>query len=113
MEQNRPHTALHSTSRVAGPAQRPGINEVHGAAVPSPGAGVSPGEVVVVAMGPVAAAVAIPERDGPCISCQNHRQSPKDRGDGQNVHDLLPRKGLVDQLRAALVDPRLWRIPPK
>ena len=71
---NSSHTALHSTSRVAGPAQRPGIHEVHWAAVRGPGAGVSPGEVVVVAMGPVAAAVAIAERDGPRISCPNHGQ---------------------------------------
>ena len=44
----------------------------------------------------IATAVAIAERDGPHISC------PKPRavswgGDGQVVHNLLPRKGLVDQ----------------
>ena len=30
-------TTLHSISQVAGPAQRPGIHEVHGAAIPCPG----------------------------------------------------------------------------
>ena len=67
---NRSHTALYSTSGVAGPAQRPGIHEVHWAAVPSPAARVSAGEVVVVAMGTVPAAVAVAERYGPRISCQ-------------------------------------------
>ena len=58
-------------------------------------------------MGAVAAAVAIAERDSTLITGPNHRQPPQDGGDGQDVNDLLPRKGLVDQLRAALGDPRL------
>ena len=49
--------------------------------------------------------VTIAERDGPRVSSPNHRQSPEDGGDWQNIHNLLPRKGLVDQFGAALVDP--------
>ena len=62
-----------------GPAQRPqrqGIDKVHEAAVPNSGAGVSFCKVVVVAMGTIAAAMKIAERDGPRISGQNHGQSP-------------------------------------
>ena len=80
-----------------GPAQRPGIDKVHGTAVPSPGAGVSSCKVLVAAMGAIATAVATAERDGPRISGQSHRQSPEDGGDGQNIHNLFPRKGLVDK----------------
>jgi len=42
---------VHWSSRVAGPAKRPGIHKVHGAPVPSSGTRVSPGEVVVLPMG--------------------------------------------------------------
>ena len=54
-------------------------------------------------MGAVAAAVAIAERDSTRITGPNHRQPPQDGGDGQDVNDLLPRKGLVDQLEPHLV----------
>ena len=54
-------------------------------------------KVLVVAMSFIATAVAIAERDGPCIAGPNHRQSSEDGGDGQDVHNLLPRKGLIDQ----------------
>ena len=53
MSNNRSHTALHSTSRVAGPAQRPGIHEL-GNTSPAPLA-----TGTVVATGTVAAAVAV------------------------------------------------------
>ena len=87
----------HGLREAAGPAQRPGIDKVHGTAVSSPCAGVSFCKVLVVAMGSIAAAVAIAERYGPCIAGPNHRQSSEDGGDGQDVHNLLPRKGLIDQ----------------
>jgi hypothetical protein len=93
-------------SRITGPAQRPGIDKVHGTAVSSPCAGVSFRKVLVVAMGSIATAVAIAKRDGPCITGQklapNHRQSSEDGGDGQDAHNLLPWKGLIDQFWAAL-----------
>ena len=38
-------------------------------------------------------------RDGARITSQNHKQPPHDWGIGQDVNDLLLRKGLVDQLR--------------
>jgi hypothetical protein len=98
-----------SSSRIAGPAQRPGIYKIHGTAVRSPGTGVSLCKVVVVTMGAIATSVAIAERNGPRISSPNHWQSPQDGGYGQNVHNLLPRKCLVDQFRATLGDPRLWQ----
>ena len=79
----------------------------HGTAVPSSGAGVSFCKVVVVAMGAITTTFAIAERDGPRISGPNHGQSLEDGGDGQNVHNLLHRKGLVGQFWAALGDPRL------
>ena len=62
-------------------------------------------------MGAVAAAVAIAERDSTRITGPNHRQPPQDGGDGQDVNNLLPRKGLVDQLRSAFGDPRLCSPP--
>ena len=74
------------TSPAAG--QRPGIDKVHGTAVPRSGAGVSICKVVVVAMGAISTAISIAERDGPRISCPNHGQSPQDGGDGQNVDNL-------------------------
>ena len=77
-------------------------------AVSSPCAGVSSGEVIVVAMGSIATAVAIAERDCSSVSSPNNRQSSENGGDGQNVYNLLPRKGLIDQVWAALGDPRLW-----
>ena len=101
------HTMLHSSSRVAGPAERPGIHKVHGAPVRSSSTRVSPGEVVVVPMGAVAASVPIVERNGPRISSPNHRQPSQDWGDGQNVDDLFSRQGFIYQLGAALGDPRL------
>ena len=70
MSNHRSHTALRSTSGVARPAQRPGIHEVHQAAVHSPAARISAGEVVVVAMGTVVADVAVAEQYGPSISCK-------------------------------------------
>ena len=70
------HTALHSTSVVAGPAKGSGIHYVHLAAVFRPPAGVSTGEVVVVGKSTGAAASAIAKRDGPSISSQNHHQPP-------------------------------------
>ena len=42
---------------------------------------------LVVAMGAIATAVAIAERDGPRISRLKHWQSPEDGSDGQNVHN--------------------------
>ena len=61
--------------------------------------------VVVVTMCAISTAVTIAERDDPRVSSPNHRQSPEDRGDWQNIRNLLPRKGLVDQFGAALGDP--------
>ena len=63
---------------VAGPIQRPRIHKVHGTAVPCPSKGVSFGEGMVIVMGPVAASIAIAERDGASIISQNHRQPPQD-----------------------------------
>ena len=83
------------TSPAAG--QRPGIDKVHGTAVPSPGTGVSTCNVVIVSMGAISTAVAVAEWDGPSVSCQNYRQSPEDIGDWQNIHSFLPLKGLVDE----------------
>ena len=60
-------------------------------------AGVSFCKVMVAAICALATAIAIAERDGPRISGPNHGQSPEDGGDGQNIHSLLPRKGLVVQ----------------
>ena len=88
---------LFLTSRVTGPAQSPGIDKVHGTAVSSPRSGICPCKIMVVTMGAIATALALAVRDGPCISCQNYGQSPKDRSDGQHVHDLFPWQGLVDQ----------------
>jgi hypothetical protein len=36
--------------------------------------------------------------------------SPEDEGDGQNIYNLLPQKGHIDQFQAALgdLDPQLW-----
>ena len=48
-------------------------------------------------MGAIATAIAIAERGWSCISGPNHGQYPQDGGDGQNVHNLPPGKGLVDQ----------------
>jgi len=98
---------VHWSSRVAGPAKRPGIHKVHGAPVPSSGTRVSPGEVVVLPMGAVAAPVPIAERNGPSISSPNHRQQSQDWGDGQIVDDLFSRQAFIYQLGAALGDPRL------
>ena len=78
-----------------GPVQHPGIHEVHRAVVSSPSARISAEEVVVVAMGTVATATVIAERDGPCISSPNHRQPPEDGGDEQSVYHLLPPAGSV------------------
>ena len=86
---------LHSASRVAGPAQRPRIHKVHGAAIAGSSSGVSPGEGVIIAMGAVAAAIAIAERDGTSITCPHYRQPPKDGGDGHNINNLLLRKSLA------------------
>ena len=55
MSNNRSHYALHSTLGAAGPTQRPEIHGVHLEAVSSPAAQVNAGEVMVVAMGAVAA----------------------------------------------------------
>ena len=54
-------------------------------------------------MGPVAASMAIAERDGAHITIQNRRQPPKDWGNEQDVNNLLPTKG-----RATLRDLRLY-----
>ena len=78
-----------------GPAQHPGIHEVHRAVVSSPSAWISAEEVVVVAMGAVATATVIAERDGPCISSPNHRQPPEDGGDEKYVYYLLSQAGSV------------------
>ena len=83
--------SLHSTSRVAGPSQCPGIHEVHRAAVSRSRAGVSPSKVMVIAMGSISAAVAITERDGTRIPSPDHRQPPKERCDGKNVYNFLSR----------------------
>ena len=53
MNDNRSHNALHSTSGVAGSAKRPGIHEVHRAAVSNPSARVSAGEAVIGEMEPL------------------------------------------------------------
>ena len=95
-------------SWISGPAQRPGIDKVHGTAIPCSRSGVSLCKVVVVTMGTIATAVAIAEGDGPRISCKNHGQSSEDGGYGQNVQNLFPRKGLVYQFWAALGNPRFW-----
>ena len=76
-----------------GPTQRPRIHKVHGAAVPCPSNGICFGEGIIIVMGPIAASMAIAERDGVCIASPNHRQ-PQDRGNGQDKNNLLPRKGL-------------------
>jgi hypothetical protein len=52
---------------------------------------------MVEAMSSVGTAIAIAEQYGSSISSPNNRQSPEDGGDGQNIYNLLPRKGLVDQ----------------
>jgi hypothetical protein len=52
---------------------------------------------MVEAMSSVGTANAIAEEYGSSISSQNHRQSPEDGGDGQNMYNLLPLKGPVDQ----------------
>ena len=59
-------------------------------------------------MGAIVTAVAIDERDGPRICGLNHGQSPEDGSDGQNVHNLIPWKDLVDQFWTTFGDPRLW-----
>ena len=99
---------FYSISQVTGPAQCPGIDKVHGATVCSPGPGVSSGEIMVEAMSSVGTAIAIAERYGSSISSPNHRQSPEDGGDGQNIYNLLLQMGLIDQFWAALGDPQLW-----
>ena len=69
---------FHSASQVAGPAQRPRIHKVHGAAIAGSSSAVSTGEGVVIAMGAVAAAIAIAEQDGTSITCPHYRQPLKD-----------------------------------
>ena len=58
-------------------------------------------------MGAIAASITIAERDGARITGQKHRQPHQDGGNGQVVNNLLPRKGLVDQLQSSFGDPRL------
>ena len=87
---------IYSISLVTGP-QCPGIDKVHGATVCSPGPGVSSGEIMVKAMSSLGTDIAIAELYGSSISSPNHRQSPEDRGDGQNIYNLLSLKGLLDQ----------------
>ena len=53
------------------------------------------------------ASIAISERDGALITHPNHRQPHQDWGNGQDVNNLFPRQGLIDQLQATLGDPRL------
>jgi hypothetical protein len=59
--------------------------------------GVSSGEIMVEAMSSVETASKIAEGYGSSISSQNHRQSPEDGGDGQNIYKLVPWKGFIDQ----------------
>ena len=56
-------------------------------------------------MGTVAAAAPIAGLNSPLISSPDNRQPPEDGYGGQNVHNFLSLKGLVDELRAALDDP--------
>ena len=94
-------------SQVPRPAQRPRVDEVHGAAVTSPSTRVCAGEILVVTVRSVAKSVAVFERDGACVACKDNWQPSQDRGSGNYVDNLLPRKGLIDQPRAALSNPRL------
>ena len=109
---------VHWSSRVAGPAERPGIHKVHG--LPSPAPTLESALVRLwsyrwAASGAVAAPVPIAERNGPSISSPNHRDRQPSQdwgpiwGDGQNVDDLFSRQGFIYQLGAvwALGDPRL------
>ena len=89
-----PHNIFHSTSAIAGPAQRTGINEVLRAAVFSTPARVSAGEVVVVVMRAFAAVAAISEWDVPYLRPETQAAS-RDRCDWQKVHNLLAKKCLV------------------
>ena len=84
---------LHSASQVVGPAQRPRILKVHGAAIASSSSGVSQGEGMVIAMGTIAAAFAVAEWDWTSSTCQHHREPPKDTGERQGINNFLPRNG--------------------
>ena len=55
-------------SWISGPAQRPGIDKVHGTAIPCSRSGVSLCKVVIISMGTIATAVVIAEGNGPRIS---------------------------------------------
>ena len=77
------HAELHWTSRVEKPAQRPRIHEVHAAAVPVTSTGVSFGEGVVIAMGPVAAWLSLVITHYIMVHCCLDQISSKD------VHTLL------------------------
>jgi hypothetical protein len=52
---------------------------------------------MVEAMSSIAIAITIAQRYGSSISSLNHRQSPEDGGDGQNIYNLLLQMGLIDQ----------------
>ena len=67
-------------SHVPGPAKGPGVDEIHGTAVPSPVSGVSPGQVVVVTVGAISKSCAVSEWNSAGISCTHDREPSKDRG---------------------------------
>ena len=64
--------SLHS--HIPGPAHRPGVDKVHGAAISSPRCRISPGEVVVIAMTSVAESCTIHEGNGACFSSSHNGQ---------------------------------------
>ena len=90
MDNNRSHTA-------------------YWAAVSSPSAAVSAGEIVVVATGAHAAAATKDEPDGPGRSISSPNQPPWGGCDEQNVYNLLSQnlgqKYFVDELWTGLGDP--------
>ena len=94
-------------SRVPRPAQRPCVDEVHGAAVTSPVTRVGESQGMVVAVRSVAQSVTVFEGDGAGVACADNRQPSQDRGCRNHVHYLLSWKRLIDQPRAALRNPRL------
>ena len=94
-------------SKVPRPAQRPRVDEVHGAAVTSPATRVGASEGRVVAVRSVAQSVTVFEGDGAGVACADNRQPSQDRGCRNHVDDLLSRNGLINKSRAALRNPGL------
>jgi len=80
---------------------------LHGAAVTSPSTRVGASQGMVVAVRSVAQSVTVFEGDGAGVACADNRQPSQDRGCRNHVHDLLSRKRIMDQPRAALRNPRL------